>query len=83
MCDEERLCLYLPSADEWMPTQLIAETIVPWTSLWLFYYETWHATGEWLGGGDHPKVGAAKAKRWKQKHQKHDHKNLGPELVSA
>ena len=30
------------------------ETIVPWASLWLYYYEVWHATGEWLGGGEHP-----------------------------
>ena len=21
------------------------ETIVPWASLWLYYYEVWHATG--------------------------------------
>jgi hypothetical protein len=32
----------------------IHESIVPWTSLWLYYYEIWHATGEWLGGGHDP-----------------------------
>ena len=34
--------------------QKFAETIVPWACLWLYYYEVWHATGEWLGGGLHP-----------------------------
>ncbi|EKK00114.1 hypothetical protein RBSH_04450 [Rhodopirellula baltica SH28] len=24
--------------------------------MWLMYYEFWHATGEWLGGGEHPEV---------------------------
>ena len=33
---------------------LIAETIVPWASEWLFYYEIWKGTGEWYGGGDWP-----------------------------
>ena len=32
----------------------LATTIVPWCSEWLFYYELWLATGEWLGGGVHP-----------------------------
>ena len=39
---------------EWRRDRVIAHTIVPWTSLWLFYYEIWLATGEWLGGGEHP-----------------------------
>lgn len=50
----KRLCLYLPNSGEWSPRKLISETIVPWTSLWLFYYEIWHATGTWAGGGVHP-----------------------------
>ncbi|MBU8880105.1 hypothetical protein BGM26_14070 [Bacillus sp. FJAT-29790] len=49
-----KLCLFRPKKKEWTREMLIAETIVPWTSLWLYYYETWHATGEWLGGGEHP-----------------------------
>jgi hypothetical protein len=52
--EENRLCLFDPRKNEWSHTMLIAETIIPWTSLWLFYYETWQATGEWLGGGEHP-----------------------------
>lgn len=53
---QERLCLYLPSGDEWKPSQPIALTIVPWTSLWLAFYEGWLATGEWQGGGVHPET---------------------------
>lgn len=53
--EANRLCLYLPGSGEWTPQKFIADTIVPWSSLWLFYYELWHATGEWLGGGVNPK----------------------------
>lgn len=49
------LCLYLTNSGEWKPQDAIAETTVPWTSLWLYHYEVWHATGEWMGGGVHPR----------------------------
>ena len=45
------LCLYYPDYKEWTSAKYVAETIVPWISLWLMYYEAWLATGEWLGGG--------------------------------
>ncbi len=45
------LCLYYPRAREWTPKDLISQTIVPWISVWLYYYEIWFATGFWLGGG--------------------------------
>jgi hypothetical protein len=45
------LCLYYPEYGEWTSSMFIAETIVPWTALWLYHYEVWHSTGEWLGGG--------------------------------
>jgi len=48
------LCLYRPRKQEWTERKYIAETLVPWTSLWLYYYEIWQATGEWMGGGEHP-----------------------------
>jgi len=48
-----RLCLFLPGTGEWSRDKLIADTIIPWASLWLYYYEVWHATGDWLGGGVH------------------------------
>ncbi|EES71201.1 hypothetical protein POTG_04204 [Paenibacillus sp. oral taxon 786 str. D14] len=50
----ERLCLFRPKKKEWTKQMLIAETIVPWTSLWLYHYEVWHVLGEWMGGGEHP-----------------------------
>jgi hypothetical protein len=48
-------CLFLPSdQSEWSAEKPLAETIIPWLALWLFYYETWLSTGEWQGGGKHP-----------------------------
>lgn len=55
-----RLCLYLPFSGEWCSNKFLADTVVPWISLWLFYYEAWLATGEWLGGGKHPAPGHSK-----------------------
>lgn len=52
---DDSLCLFHPKRSEWVPTMAIAETIVPWASLWLYYYEVWLATGEWVGGGEHPR----------------------------
>lgn len=51
---EDELCLFSPENDEWTPGKFIADTIIPWTSLWLFYYEGWLYTGKWEGGGRHP-----------------------------
>jgi hypothetical protein len=49
-----RPCLYLPHSGEWTSCMFIADTIVPWIVLWLYYYEIWRVTGEWLGEGIHP-----------------------------
>lgn len=59
-----RLCLY--TFGEWYPGLYIANTIVPWISLWLFFYEIWLLTGKWKGGGAHP--------QWSQ------HRNEGPPI---
>lgn len=48
-------CLFRPWSD-WSAKDAIAFTVVPWLAMWLFYYEMWHATGLWLGGGEHPAV---------------------------
>ncbi len=48
---DDSLCLYFPKHSEWTPGMAIADSVVPWASLWLYYYELWHSTGEWLGGG--------------------------------
>ena len=51
------LCLYLPKVkklnrvSEWQPTMFLADTIVPWASLWLLYFELWLMNGVWEGGG--------------------------------
>lgn len=48
-----KLCLYWPEEWIWHGDNLIAETIVPWTASWLYYYELWLDTGEWLGPSSH------------------------------
>lgn len=48
------LCLFTPKKGEWNSGKSIAKTIVPWTSLWLYFYEIWLLTGEWFGGGTEP-----------------------------
>jgi hypothetical protein len=49
-----RLCLYMPGAGEWSSATRISETVVPWTFLWLWYFEEWLVSGTWKGGGLHP-----------------------------
>lgn len=49
----ETLCLYYPKENPWRKDMLIAETIIPWTALWLYYYELWLDTGKWLGPSSH------------------------------
>lgn len=48
------LCLYYPKYQDFNSKMLLADCIIPWTSLWLYHYENWHITGEWKGGGIHP-----------------------------
>jgi len=51
------LCLHI--LGDWRPDLLISDFIMPWISIWLFFYEVWLATGEWFGGGHEP-TGAKK-----------------------
>lgn len=44
-------CLFYPSPSSWRPDMKLSDTIVPWLSLWLTFYEMWRVTGEWYGGG--------------------------------
>lgn len=40
---------------------LLVDTIVPWSSEWLFHYEMWKGTGIWFGDGpdaEHPEAQA-------------------------
>jgi hypothetical protein len=47
------LCLYDPETS-WTGYDYIASTIIPWASEWLFHYEYWKISGEFLGLGIHP-----------------------------
>jgi hypothetical protein len=50
--DSDRpLCLFYSKHREWSPYEPISTTTIPWTAEWLFFYEVWHATRMWLGGG--------------------------------
>ena len=51
------LCLFRFPYREWSARAPIGRTILPWTSLWLYFYETWLVTGVWHGGGEHPTGG--------------------------
>lgn len=48
------LCLYTPAKGEWHSGLSIASTIVPWISEWLYYYEIWLITGDWMGDDKDP-----------------------------
>ena len=54
MFRQRHLCLYLPGTGEWSGDMVLAKVIVPWIALWLYFYEIWLATGDWLGGGHSP-----------------------------
>ena len=49
-----KLCLYLPKTYEWQPWMRLDQTVVPWSVLWLFYFEDWLLNDDWKGGGMHP-----------------------------
>lgn len=53
-----RICLYRHL--EFNSRTYLANTIIPWTVEWLYFYEMWLATGRWLGGGEHPEAGKRK-----------------------
>lgn len=59
-----KLCLYLPRTYEWQPQMRLDQTVVPWSVLWLFYFEEWLLSDDWKGGGMHPgndKIGRGEA----------------------
>jgi hypothetical protein len=61
-----RLCLFLPWTGEWTPQRTLVETMLPWSVLWLYYFEAWLRSGEWTGGGMHPPASPAKRERFSQ-----------------
>lgn len=50
---QQQLCLFYPSGEEWNKSMLISTTIIPWAFEWLYHYEIWLGTGIWHGGGIH------------------------------
>jgi len=48
------ICVHRPN--EWTSAQYIADTIMPWISQWLRFYEVWEQTGSWEGEGTHPEA---------------------------
>jgi hypothetical protein len=46
------ICVH--EAEEWNSRLFIADTIMPWVSQWLRFYEYWEQTGSWEGKGTHP-----------------------------
>lgn len=47
--DDYSLCLYHPNDKSFDGQTLISDTIIPWTSEWLFFYEGWIKEGVWWG----------------------------------
>jgi hypothetical protein len=54
--NDNSLCLYRPKYYEFKRKDYLSDTIIPWISLWLYYYELWLVTEKWLGGGEHPEI---------------------------
>ncbi len=50
------LCVFDPAAGEWNPSMALVDTIIPWTSEWLFFYEGWEIDGVFGGRGRHPEA---------------------------
>ena len=48
------ICVHQP--EEWTSGNFIADTIMPWISQWLRFYEVWQQTGSWEGEGTHPEA---------------------------
>lgn len=48
-----RLCLFRPGHGDWAPHMPLDRTVVPWTALWLFFFEEWLSSDVWKGGGEH------------------------------
>lgn len=58
--DDGYLCVFYPYDKEWTPAMMLSETIIPWISSWLYFYEVWLATESWEGGGIHLKKNSIK-----------------------
>jgi len=46
---EGSLCLFHPRRFKWTDRCLVASYIIPWVTMWLYFYEQWLDLGVWLG----------------------------------
>jgi hypothetical protein len=46
---DKSLCLYHSDNFKWSTDKLIAKEIIQWTVAWIYFYEYWLQTGEWVG----------------------------------
>jgi hypothetical protein len=46
---DKSLCLYHSDNFKWSTDKLIAKEIIQWTVAWIYFYEYWLQTGEWIG----------------------------------
>jgi len=46
---DNSLCLYDWREQPWEKSCRLYDTIIPWTSEWLLYYEIYKLTGKWIG----------------------------------
>ncbi|GGB53125.1 hypothetical protein [Fictibacillus barbaricus] len=46
---DQSLCLYYPNDKSFDGESIIAHTLIPWTSEWLYFYEAWLEEGVWWG----------------------------------
>jgi hypothetical protein len=74
------LCLYFGSK-EWNASRPVTD-LVGWACEWLFFYEIWLATGEWLGGGIHLDVANSNrsTRRRHGRRRTHDNDDVALEL---
>ncbi len=77
-----RLCLYLPGSGQWNDWMRLDLTMVPWTALWLFYFEEWLCSGAWAGGGQHPSR-RDRERSWKATSCTRTRRRSGPSLARA
>jgi hypothetical protein len=47
--DSRSLCLYHKKNFYWHEARLISDEIMGWTVGWIYFYEYWLQTGEWVG----------------------------------
>lgn len=55
---DKSLCLYHPDNFNWHSSRLVAKEIMQWTIAWIYFYEYWLQSGEWIG----PEVSHSKEK---------------------